>query len=158
MEEGASPPNRGNALARLGHILAAQGQLQAAAETYEQALAIWDQVPDSQLAMDTLAGLAWVRWWCGQKERAISLVERFLPLLADYAAADEWPFLAYWYGYEVLQASGDPRAPDVLEAAYTLLQDKASRVDDEGLRRSFLENIVVHRQIAAAWVQQRAGR
>jgi hypothetical protein len=45
----------------------------------------------------------------------------------------------------------DPRAQDILRAAYHLLQEWAARISDEEMRRSFLENVAAHREIIEAW-------
>jgi hypothetical protein len=42
-----------------------------------------------------------------------------------------------------------------LEAAYRLLLERAAAIEDEGLRRSYLENVPYHREIIALW-QKRA--
>ena len=49
--------------------------------------------------------------------------------------------------YRVLRANGDPRAEEVLEEAHNLLQERAAKITDEELRRSFLENVSAHREI-----------
>ena len=61
------------------------------------------------------------------------------------------PFQIYLDCYRVLRANGDPRAEAILDAAYRLLQAWAAKIDDEELRRSYLENVAAHREIAAAW-------
>jgi len=57
------------------------------------------------------------------------------------------PFRVYLTCYRVLKTGGDPRARAVLGKAYNLLQEQASRIDDEEMRRSFLENVPAHREI-----------
>jgi hypothetical protein len=51
----------------------------------------------------------------------------------------------------VLHAANDPRARDVLERAHAKLQEQATKITDEAMRRSFLENVPYHREIVAAW-------
>ena len=53
-------------------------------------------------------------------------------------------------GAELLHQA-DPRAHEVLEQAYHLLQERASWIDDEALRRSYLENVPANREIAALY-------
>jgi adenylate cyclase len=55
---------------------------------------------------------------------------------------------------QVLQANQDRRARDILQAAYTMLQERAARIDDEALRRSYLENVPANREIAHLWAQE----
>jgi tetratricopeptide (TPR) repeat protein len=58
--------------------------------------------------------------------------------------------------FQVLQASGDPHAREVLEEGYRLLQERAAQIDDPDLRRSYLENVAVHREIATAYERRSA--
>jgi len=53
--------------------------------------------------------------------------------------------------YRVLLANGDPRAPPILATAHALLQERAARIDDENLRRSFMERVPSHREIVRAF-------
>ena len=39
----------------------------------------------------------------------------------------------------------------MLKAAYGLLQERASTIEDESLRRGFLENVPYHREIVTLW-------
>jgi hypothetical protein len=55
----------------------------------------------------------------------------------------------------VLQATGDQRARDVLEGGYAKLQECATKIKDEGLRRSFLENVPYNREMVKLWEEQR---
>jgi len=57
------------------------------------------------------------------------------------------PFRIYLTCYRVLQAREDPRAAQILETAFQLLQKWAANIPDEGSRRSFLENVPWHREI-----------
>jgi hypothetical protein len=59
--------------------------------------------------------------------------------------------------YQVLHAGRDPRAGEILEAAHRLLQARAGQIDDEALRRSFLENVAANREIVAAWQALHSG-
>jgi len=43
------------------------------------------------------------------------------------------------------------RAEMVLEEAYNMLQERAAKIDDEELRRSYLENVAAHREILCEW-------
>ena len=56
--------------------------------------------------------------------------------------------------YRVLRAHEDPRAGELLEAAHRLLQARARQIDDQALRRSFLENVAANREIVAAWQER----
>ena len=57
----------------------------------------------------------------------------------------------YLVRYRVLRASGDSSAREVLDEGYRLLQEHASAIDDQVLRRSYLENVPANREIVATW-------
>ena len=57
------------------------------------------------------------------------------------------PFLIYLTCFRVLDASEDLRAGEILDTAYQLLQARLANIDDENLRRSYLENVPHHREI-----------
>jgi hypothetical protein len=45
--------------------------------------------------------------------------------------------------------TGDPRAGGFLQQTYDSLMAYADRIGDEGMRRSFLENVPWHREVVA---------
>jgi hypothetical protein len=47
----------------------------------------------------------------------------------------------------VLQANRDLRAINVLQMAHQVLQERATRLHDEALRRSYLEQVPINREI-----------
>jgi hypothetical protein len=47
----------------------------------------------------------------------------------------------------VPSANQDPRASEILSDAYTLMQERGENIADESLRRSFLENVAVNKEI-----------
>ena len=51
----------------------------------------------------------------------------------------------------VLARAGDSRAPELLVRVYDELQARAATITDAALRRSFLENVPLHREIVSAW-------
>ena len=53
--------------------------------------------------------------------------------------------------YNVLLAVQDTRAREILSFAYRLLQERANKIDDKTLRRSYLENVAANREIATLW-------
>jgi hypothetical protein len=53
----------------------------------------------------------------------------------------------------VLRANEDPRAREVLGRAYRLLREWADRIEDQDLRRSFLENVAVNREIVREYTE-----
>ena len=65
------------------------------------------------------------------------------------------PLRVYLICYQALRAAGDARGDAVIEQAYRSLMDRAARLQEDSARRSFLQNIPVHREITQAF--QRIG-
>lgn len=143
----------GEALTHLGHALAGQGQLTAAAEAYRRGLTIRRELGKHNVAMEPLAGLTRIALAQRDLSQAKTRVAEILAYLEEESTLDgtEEPLRVYLTCYQVLQVTQDPRARDVLNTAHHLLQERAARIEDEELRRSFLENVAVHREIIAAY-------
>ena len=139
----------------LGCALMGLGQLDQAAEVHTRALALWENLGLATLALEPLAGLSHIALCRGDSSLALHHVERCLDYLQDPATlCDAWdPFNVYLTCVRVLRANGDSRASEVLDRAYDELQARASKIDDEGLRRSYLENVPANREIVAEYAQ-----
>lgn len=140
------------ALTRAGHALAGLGQWEAAIEAYQQALALRRELKQKPLIMVTLAGLARLAQAMGNLDQAQDYVAEILDLLettAPEATLSTFePFRVYLTCHRLLAANQDERASSILQTAYRLLQEQAARITDEKLRRSFLENVPEHQDIA----------
>ena len=72
----------------------------------------------------------------------------------------EYPLEVYLICYRILSATaqGDPsaieRAQAVLAKAHEALLDQAAKISDSALRRKFLEDVPVNREITAAWEER----
>lgn len=148
----------------LGHSLAAQGssltrrpdpekgdaieRLDEAAHAYRQAIALRRELGEQFLAMESLAGLARVFLAKGDLSQAQSQVEEILRYIEKKSldGTDE-PLRVYWTCYQVLKAKHDRRARGILTTAHSLLRGRAAKIPDEETRRSFLQNVSVHREI-----------
>lgn len=145
------------ALVRLGHALAALGELSEAAAAYQEALDLRREMGQRHLAPEPLAGLARVALARDDPEAALAYVEEILRHLetGSVDGTDE-PLRIYLTCCRVLKAHNDLRAEEVLEEAHNLLQERAAKIGDEELRRSFLENVAAHRELVSEW--QAVGR
>jgi tetratricopeptide (TPR) repeat protein len=162
MRELGNPDFEGYTLTDLGHALAGLGRLAESADAYRSALALRRELGQHNLAMEPLAGLARISLAQGDLSQAQAQVEEILshlqmdaPLVGSgqgLIGAEE-PFRVYLTCYRFLKASQDPRAEDVLRTAHRLLDERAARIGDEELRRSFLENVAAHREILSAVTQ-----
>ena len=56
--------------------------------------------------------------------------------------------------YRVLSAGQDERARSLLHTAYHMLQERAGKLEDLALRRSFLNKVAAHREIVEAWKKE----
>lgn len=151
--------HQGHALTYLGHALSGLGQLDAAADAYRQAVELRCELGELHLAMESLAGLLRISLAHGDLPQALDHTERILNHLegGSLDGTDE-PMHIYLTCYRALHAAHDPRAAEILETAHALLQERAAGIDDEGMRRSFLENVAAHREIVAAYRERQPQR
>jgi adenylate cyclase len=136
------------AMTIVGHALVSLGQLEEGRDAYRRALRIRQELGQSPLVAEVRAGLARVALARGDAVQALVQVEEILAYLetGSLDGADE-PFRVYLTCYRVLRDGEDPRAEEVLTTAHSLLQGRAARIQDEELRRSFLENVAANRAI-----------
>jgi tetratricopeptide (TPR) repeat protein len=141
---------RADGLEVLGDVCWARGDPAAAQGHYTQALRLWREIGlRGSWSTGSLAGLAWAALAQGDLAQAQACVDEILAVLETGGTlfVNFRPFRIYLTCYQVLCAGGDPRAAEILATAHRLLQEKAARLPDEGLRRSFLENVPWHREI-----------
>jgi tetratricopeptide (TPR) repeat protein len=140
------------ALVHLGHSLVGLGRLEEATDAYKQALDLRREMGHRHLVSEPLAGMARVALALDDPAAALVYVEEILSHLETRSVdgTDE-PLRIYLTCYRVLRANGDPRADEVLETAHCLLQERAAKIEDEEVRRSFLENVAAHRELASEW-------
>jgi adenylate cyclase len=144
--------SQGRALTLLGHIQADLGHLPEAADAYRQALTLRRELGQLRLSMEPMAGLARVYLAQGDLAQAQLHLEDVLGYLEDQdLAGTEEPFRIYLVCYQVLRITQDPRAGEILVSAYDLLQERASKITNAELRRSFVEDIPSHREIVRAF-------
>jgi predicted ATPase/class 3 adenylate cyclase len=144
------------ALNHLGHIATDLELGAEATDSYSNSLDIRRQLGEQNLALESLAGLARVTLTKGEPVEALAYVDEILDILETGSLDGAYePFLVYLSCYRVLQENQDPRAVQVLETAQNMLQERASRIEDEDARDSFLENVTTHREIVSAWEKHR---
>jgi len=137
----------------LGHALLGLGRPAKAAESYWQCLARHREWGRRYLTPEPLAGLARVALAQGDPAEALAHVQEILDCITEHPAlvGTLEPLRIYLTCYRVLEANGDPRAEEILHAAYHLLQERAARIEDEALQHSYLENVAAHREIVTLW-------
>ncbi|RIK40703.1 MAG: hypothetical protein DCC55_14200 [Chloroflexi bacterium] len=127
----------------------------AASQAYQTALHLYQALGIQPALIEAQAGLARVQLAQGEQAAASRWIDEILPRLAAQpnVGMDE-PFLVYLTCYQVLAANHDARATPLLQRGYDLLQQYAARIQDDALRRSFLENVPIHRALQEAHNQE----
>jgi tetratricopeptide (TPR) repeat protein len=139
-------PDQGFVLTYLGYALEGLGHLAEASEIYEQALALQRDLGQCQLALETQAGLARVSLAQGNLSQALDRAEEILKEM-QINSHENTNLRIYLTCYCVLRANHDPRAQVILSTAHSSLQERAAKIKDKNLRRSFLEHVREHREI-----------
>jgi hypothetical protein len=102
--------------------------------------------------MESLAGLARISLMQGDPVESQALVEEILSFLeCNTLDGTSEPLRVYLTCYRVLTANQDPRAREIMNTAYRQLQERAAKIGDEEMQRSFLENVSSHREIMRAY-------
>lgn len=127
----------------LGQVQLTEGETGAAQATFESALAIWNTLEPMVYALDAHAGLAEIALKEDNLKSALAHVETILAYLqAQPAQRGASPALnAALTAYHVLARVDAARANELLMAAQAALRERAAEIEDETLRRSFLENV-----------------
>jgi tetratricopeptide (TPR) repeat protein len=141
--------NEAYALSGLGLAAEGEGRTAEAREFYEQALGLHRAIGAETLVMFDLSRLAWLALAEGKVAEAYQLAQAVMTWTAEHGAERFWdPWLIHTINVQVLRAAGrEEEAGRVLAEAYDLLQRRAGRISDVGLRGSFLKNVAVNRWI-----------
>jgi tetratricopeptide (TPR) repeat protein len=136
-------------LTRMGHALTSLDSLDEAVAAYHEALLLRKEGGHAHLEVEPLAGLARVALDQGDPARALGHVEEILPQLKnDNLNGNDEPLRVHLTCYQVLSANEDPRAEQVLDTAYHLLEERVAEIYPKEMQRSFVENVAAHREIA----------
>ena len=84
----------------------------------------------------------------------------FLVILKENPGLDgaEHPLRVILTCYRVLRVCGDARATTILTDTHALLQERAAKISDENMRRSYLENVPEHRELVAEFAKRKDGK
>ncbi len=126
-------------------------QFAEALTAYQKAEALYEVTGRTHMVSEPRAGLARLALARSDRTGALAQTDAILRQLDDRPlAGPQEPLGIYFTCYEVLQALGDPRAASVLLIAQSLLREYADRITDDTVRRSFLNNVAVHRELIEA--------
>lgn len=143
-----------------GHAELGLGRFDAARAAYGEARTMLEQWRmRRENILEPVSGLARVALAQGRVDEALAHVELLMAHVAAGGSFDgtEEPLLLPLTCFQVLEAAGDPRAGEVLDAAMAELQAQADRISDPAARRGLLDNVPHHREIVAAWQRRKAG-
>jgi hypothetical protein len=139
-------------LTTMGEALVAQGQFEAASKAFGEALEVWKGLEPGTEMLRTRAGLAKAALASnegGQAEAARRHVDAILEYLRSHPerAGEPAAIDAAARAARILGALGDPRAGEVTAGAERALEERAARIAEPEMRRSFLENVSAHRAL-----------
>lgn len=134
------------------------GQPEQAIELAQAALELRRALNLHPNTADDLTTLAAAHLALGDMSRAVEYAHQALAILDECGGeGPEFPHQDYFICYQVLQAAGSfASAREALQAAYSMMMARAHNITDEHLRRSFLHNVPIHRELLETW-QKHAG-
>lgn len=136
----------------LGQVELAAGHADAAQAAFEKALAVLQTLEPLVQALETYGALAEIAMQREDPETASAYVEIILAYLEAHPGQRGAPsaLAASLSAYRVLACAKDARAGEALDAALKALTARAEKIASETERRSFLENVRVHRELTWA--------
>ncbi len=143
------------ALVSLGNALAGKAHWSDASAAYQEALPLCRRFEWHHYVVSAQAGLADIALSQKEPHGAMAYAREILRHIEAYPALHGTfdPMHMYLTCYRVLSAVDDSRAEEVLHTAHGLLQAWADKIEDEDLRRSFLENVPANREIVAVYTR-----
>jgi adenylate cyclase len=143
------------ALSHLGHALVGLGHLTEAGDAYRTSITLRKELGQLHLVLEPLAGIGRISLIKNQASEAQSFIEEILNYLKNHTLAGIVdPMGIYLTCYQTLLANQDPRAGELLNTAYTLLQQQAAGINDREMRSSYLENVPTHHKIVQAFMNR----
>ncbi len=143
----------------LGQAQAATGYLDEAVAMLRQALALQRETHNRVAICEALSSLAQVYLSRAELSLADECVQELIgDLTAKTLESSAELFEIYLTCYRVLSANQNPRAQEILQTTYGLLQEQAKHIGDEKLRRSFLENVATNREILTEFARHSTAR
>jgi class 3 adenylate cyclase/tetratricopeptide (TPR) repeat protein len=132
-----------------GRALSGLGRQEAAAEKYQQLLAVCDALSEESFRVYAWAGLAQIAWENGRTQEAHALAHQAFTHITEHNPEFiQELFRLYLTCYRILLETADAEvANNVLSQAYGRLKERADKMGDEELREQFLTNVAVYREI-----------
>ncbi len=138
----------------LGRSLLGMKKLEEAQTYLETAVSLFDTL---EMHAEKATALAWLGHTQAQQGRfhqaryatheASQLLQSVNNFSTEYLPQEVW-----WLHYQASQKEAD--AWDILDTACQIMLDGITHLSDEGLRRNYLNKVVVNQKIVAQWVQE----
>jgi tetratricopeptide (TPR) repeat protein len=143
------------ALTAWGHVYAAQDETIEAAAAYQKALELRQELGQRDQGVEATAGLVHLALKEEASVHALPFVEKILDYMrfAGNLKVTQQPLWVDLVCYRALSANDDPRASQVLERAYNTLMSQVKNLENGAERKSFLSNVVSHREIVKLYEQ-----
>jgi predicted ATPase/class 3 adenylate cyclase len=150
----------GESLTGLGDANAWLEKWGTAAQAYLQALEVFRGFGAEWGVTDSRIGLAQIALAQGDVQGALGYVYAILAYLESGNRIGQYlrTTKCYLVCVQVLLADGDPRAREVLGRGYAELQERAAKIEDDTLRRSFLENVRWRWELVKLWEEQQENK
>ena len=127
----------------MGHAYLLQSEFHLARNFYCQSIDIRNEMGQSSLAMEPMAGLVEADFHANKIESAMREAENILNYLSTGGNLDgtDEPLRIYYACYLVFKENQDPRSTQILQTAKNMLEERVSKFDDETARRQYIENL-----------------
>lgn len=147
------------ALTNLGHALVGIGNLEEALKIYETGLQLRRDMGQLHLTGEPLAGLARIYILKGQIDRAMDYVAQILEVLENHTLGScPESMQVSLTCYQVLKAKQDSRSDQILRQAQEWLQERARRINNANMRKSFLEKVAINLEITKEFTKVDSSR
>jgi predicted ATPase/class 3 adenylate cyclase len=139
----------------IGQVYLHLHEASQAREQFANARALAEELGYPAALAKALGGLALAAVQLGDTAQARAALDQALPILAKNPTLDgvTTPFEALCQIGQSLLALGDARGAEIITDAYRRLQDRADKIADETMRRSYLENVPMNQKLCAAYAQ-----
>ncbi len=136
----------------LGYLWLDQDRWFEAEDSMRKACEGWVTQQRQSLVHETRVGIALALARQGRVQQAEELITPILPLVrqAPLAGTDE-PMQILLNCYDILVATGDPAAPELLAVGMQQLRAKLVHITTPRLRRRMLEAVPAHRRLQELW-------
>jgi DNA-binding SARP family transcriptional activator len=148
----------GYSLVDFGVLHNDQGHYEEALGYFDRMVALLDQPGMKGHEIETFSEKARAHLGRCEPKLASECSARAIRLLEEHQGVNEQAYRFYFTHSRILEANGQTeQARLYLQRAYERLRSIADQISDEALRRSFLENVSIHRQIIEAWQTAQQG-